>query len=88
MVPSWDSSKATPKPNLNFADGGKTMQSPAISSLQSRNKSFTDRSSDRVGFFQFQSIAEVVRSLFFSSILWLVLAMVLYGVYSMVVGSH
>ena len=64
------------------------MQSPAISSLQSRNKSFTDRSSDRVGFFQFQSIAEVVRSLFFSSILWLVLAMVLYGVYSMVVGSH
>jgi hypothetical protein len=64
------------------------MQSPALSSLQSREKSFTDQNSDRTGFFQFQSIAEVVRSLFFSSILWLVLAMVLYGVYSMVVSSH
>jgi hypothetical protein len=29
-----------------------------------------------------------VRSLFFSSILWMLLAIVLYGVYTMVAGSH
>ena len=63
------------------------MQSPAFPSLESRAESFTNRSSNR-GFFHAHPIGEVVRSLFFSSILWLVLAMALYGVYSMVVGSR
>jgi hypothetical protein len=67
------------------------MQTPAFPSLQSRSKSFTNSSSERnqtPGFFQSHPIGEVVRSLFFSSILWMVLAMVLYGVYSMVVGTR
>ena len=39
-----------------------------------------------MNFFDLHSIAEVVRSLFFSSILWMLLAMALYGVYSLVVS--
>jgi hypothetical protein len=65
----------------------KTMQTPAFPSLQSRAESFTDRSSSR-GFFRVHPIGEVMRSLFFSSILWMVLAIALYGVYSMVAGSR
>jgi hypothetical protein len=71
------------------ADGGRTMQTPAFPSLQSKN--FTNPGSDRTsstGFFGAHPIGEVVRSLFFSSILWMLLAIVLYAVYSMVVGSH
>jgi hypothetical protein len=67
------------------------MQTPAFPSLQSRFKSLTHSGSQRnqtPGFFQNHPIGEVVRSLFFSSILWMVLAMVLYGVYSMVAGPR
>jgi len=67
------------------------MQSPALSSLQSRDASFTNRSSDRTslsGFFATHPVVEVVRSLFFSSILWMLLAIALYAVYTMVVGSR
>jgi hypothetical protein len=67
----------------------KQMQSPAFPSLQSRYKSFTNRA-DRIsstGFLHNHPVSEVVRSLFFSSILWMLLAIALYGVYSMVVGS-
>jgi hypothetical protein len=66
------------------------MQSPALTSLQSRDASFnqnTDRSS-LSGFFATHPVVEVVRSLFFSSILWMLLAIALYAVYTMVVGSH
>jgi hypothetical protein len=65
------------------------MQSPAFPSLQSRFKTVTSVASDRnrpTGFFQAHPIGEVIRSLFFSSILWMLLAVALYGVYSMVVG--
>jgi hypothetical protein len=68
----------------------KTMQTPAFPSLQSRYKSFTNRGSNQTssnGFFQTHPVGEVVRSLFFSSILWMLLAITLYAVYSMVVGS-
>ena len=67
------------------------MQTPAFPSLQSRSKSFTNNGSERnqtPGFFQSHPIGEVVRSLFFSSILWMLLAMILYGVYTMVVGPR
>jgi len=67
------------------------MQTPALTSLQSRDASFTNQSSDRtslVGFFTTHPVAEVARSLFFSSILWMLLAIALYAVYTMVVGSH
>jgi hypothetical protein len=66
------------------------MQSPAFPSLQSRFKSFTNQESSRTssnGFFVTHPVGEVVRSLFFSSILWMLLAIILYAVYSMVVGS-
>jgi hypothetical protein len=66
------------------------MQSPAFPSFQSKFKSlnhsaFTENRPN--GFFQNHSVGEVVRSLFFSSVLWMVLAVALYGVYSMVVGN-
>lgn len=63
------------------------MQTPAFPSLESRTESFNNRSSSR-GFFHTHPIGEVVRSLFFSSIMWMVLAIALYGVYSMVAGSR
>jgi hypothetical protein len=67
------------------------MQTPAFPSLQSSDKGFTNRGSDRTsstGFFEAHPVGEVVRSLFFSSILWMLLAVALYAVYSMVVGSR
>jgi hypothetical protein len=67
------------------------MQSPAFPSLQSRFKSFTHQGSDTTsstGFFRTHAVGAVVRSFFFSSILWMLLAIILYGVYSMVVGSR
>jgi hypothetical protein len=65
------------------------MQTPTFPAIQS--KSFNEQESDQTssnGFFDISSIAEVVRSLFFSSILWMVLAVILYGVYTMVLGSR
>jgi hypothetical protein len=41
-----------------------------------------------MGFFHTHPIGDVVRSLFFSSILWMLLAIILYAVYSMVLGSR
>ena len=67
------------------------MQTPAFPSLQSSDKSFSNRGSDRpssTGFFEAHPVGEVVRSLFLSSILWMLLAIVLYAVYSMVAGSR
>jgi hypothetical protein len=67
------------------------MQTPAFPFLHSRDKSFTNQGSDRTsspGFFEAHPVGEVVRSLFFSSILWMLLAIVLYAVYSMVAGSR
>jgi hypothetical protein len=56
-----------------------------------QSKSFTNPGSDQSSsnsFFGTHPVGEVIRSLFFSSILWMLLAIVLYAVYSMVVGSH
>jgi hypothetical protein len=66
------------------------MQTPTFPSLQSRFRSLSHSGSNRArttGFFHKHPVGEVVRSLFFSSILWMLLAITLYGVYSMVVGS-
>jgi hypothetical protein len=66
------------------------MQTPAFPTLQARFRSFTHRESNLSssnGFFHNHHIGEIVRSLFFSSILWLLLAIALYGVYSLVVGT-
>jgi hypothetical protein len=62
------------------------MQS-AFPSLQARYKSFTEQGSDRTSptrFFENHPIGDVLRNLFFSSILWMLLAIVLYAVYTMV----
>jgi hypothetical protein len=67
------------------------MQSPAFPSLQSRYKSFTERGSNVTShnrFFENHPIGDVLRSLFFSSILWMLLAIALYAVYTMVAGSR
>jgi hypothetical protein len=67
------------------------MQTPAFPALQSRFKSFTERSSHRsstTGFFANHAVVDVVRSLFLSSILWAILAITVYEVYSMIVGTH
>lgn len=67
------------------------MQSPTFPFLQPRSKSFTTPGSDRTpstGFFHTHPIGDVVRSLFFSSILWMLLAIILYAVYSMVLGTR
>jgi hypothetical protein len=58
------------------------MQTPAFPSLQSSDKSFTNPGSDRTSstsFFESHPVGEVVRSLFLSSILWMLLAVALYG---------
>lgn len=63
------------------------MQSPAFASLQSRYKSFNEQRSDRTSptrFFENHPVGDVLRSLFFSSILWMLLAIVIYAVYTMV----
>jgi hypothetical protein len=65
----------------------RTMQTPAFPAIQSRDASFTNQNSHR-SFFTTHPIIEVVRSLFFSSILWMLLAIALYAVYTMVAGSH
>ena len=65
------------------------MQSPAFASLQSRYKSFNEQRADRassIRFFENHAVGDVLRSLFFSSILWMLLAIVLYAVYTMVAG--
>ncbi len=39
------------------------------------------------GYFESHPVGEIIRSFFFSSILWMLLAITLYGVYSMVVAG-
>jgi hypothetical protein len=66
------------------------MHMPAFPALQSRYRSFTSRRPNQAssdGFFQNHPITNVARSVFFSSLLWMVLAIALYGVYSIVVGT-
>jgi hypothetical protein len=65
------------------------MQSPAFPSFQEKYKGFNNPGpghSTPTGYFSTHPIAEIVRSLFLSSILWMLLAIVLYGVYSLVAG--
>lgn len=63
------------------------MQTPTFPALQSRFKNIGSHRSS-TGSFETHAVFEVVRSLFLSSILWVVLAAIVYGVYSMVVGAH
>ncbi len=63
------------------------MRTPAFPALQSRYDHFADRS-HAIGFFRTHAVGEVIRSVFLSSLLWLLLAGTVYTVYSMIAGSH
>ncbi len=65
------------------------MYSPAFPSFQEKYKGFNNSGPGHTtptGYFHTHPIGEIVRSLFFSSILWMLLAIMLYGVYSLVAG--
>ncbi len=65
------------------------MYSPSFPSFQEKYKGINKPgpgNTTPTGYFSTHPIGEIVRSLFFSFILWMLLAMVLYGVYSLVVG--
>jgi len=65
------------------------MYSPSFPSFQEKYKGFNNPgpgNTTPTGYFSTHPIGEIVRSLFFSSVLWMLLAMVLYGVYSLVAG--
>ncbi len=65
------------------------MYSPTLPSFQEKYKGFNNPgpgNTTPTGYFHAHPIGEIVRSLFFSFILWMLLAIVLYGVYSLVVG--
>jgi hypothetical protein len=59
------------------------MQTPTFPALQSRYKNSAANS-----FLATHAIGEVVRSLFLSSIGWVLVACAVYAVYTMVVGKH
>jgi hypothetical protein len=67
----------------------ENMYSPTFPSFQEKYKGFNNPGPGHTpptSYFHAHPIGEIVRSLFFSFILWMLLAMVLYGVYSLVVG--
>ena len=59
------------------------MQTPTFPALQDRYKN-----SAANGFLATHPIGEVVRSLFLSSIGWILVAFAVYAVYSLVLGKH
>jgi hypothetical protein len=66
------------------------MQTPSFPALQARFRNLTLRDSQRPAssrYFATHPVGQVVRSLFFSSVLWVALAFVLYTVYTMVAGK-
>jgi len=65
------------------------MQTPAFPFLQSRYKNIANRMSSNTsatGFFDVHPIGEILRSLFLSSILWVLIAAGVYMLYSMIVS--
>lgn len=65
------------------------MHSPAFPSFQEKYKGFNNPGPGHIsptGFSQKHRITEIIRGLFFSSILWMLLAVALYGVYTIVVS--
>jgi hypothetical protein len=84
-----DSRYSAVPPIFSTAMEAIKMHSPAFPSFQEKYKGFNNPGPGHVspsGFFRTHPIAEIIRGLFFSSILWMLLAITLYGVYSIVVG--
>lgn len=67
------------------------MQNPSFPLLQFRSKELsspTPRQSLQSGFFDVHPLADIVRSVFLSSLLWVFLAFAVYMVYTMIAGTH
>ena len=67
------------------------MQTPSYSDIHARYTSLTHRTARQEnadGFLDTHHIVDIARSLFLSSILWVVIAVIVYTVYSMVAGAH
>jgi hypothetical protein len=67
------------------------MQNPSFPLLQFRSKdlsSASPRQGLQAGFFDLHPVADIVRSVFVSSLLWAFLAFAVYTVYTMIAGSH
>jgi hypothetical protein len=65
------------------------VHSPTFPSFQEKYKGFNNPGPGHTtptSYFHTHPIGEIVRSLFFSSILWMLLAVALYEVYSLVAG--
>ena len=67
------------------------MQNSSFPLLQFRSKEISSQSSRRISgesFFYIHHVGDIVRSLFLSSLLWVFLAIAIYTVYTMIVGTH
>jgi len=60
-----------------------------LSTLSSARDQYRDPSAhSRASFFQVHAVGEILRGLVFSSVLWMLLAVAIYGVYRLVLGSN
>jgi hypothetical protein len=69
----------------------ETMQTPAFPALQARYRSFTHRGSHETAasrYLQTHAVGGIVRGLFMSSLLWMLIAFTVYTVYTMVLGTR
>ncbi|WP_433973897.1 hypothetical protein [Tunturiibacter lichenicola] len=67
------------------------MQTPSYSDIHVRYTNLTNRTARQEntdGFLDTHHVVDIARSLFLSSILWVVIAIIVYTVYSMVAGAH
>jgi hypothetical protein len=67
------------------------MQTPSYSDIHTRYTNLTNRTAREMntdGFLDTHHVVDIARSLFLSSILWVVIAIIVYTVYSMVAGAH
>jgi hypothetical protein len=68
------------------------MQTPSYSDIHVRYTNLTNRTARQQenadGFLDTHHVVDIARSLFLSSILWVVIAIIVYTVYSMVAGAH
>ena len=67
------------------------MQTPSYSDIHVRYTNLTNRTARQEnadGFLDTHHVVDIARSLFLSSILWVVITIIVYTVYSMVAGAH
>ena len=67
------------------------MQTPSYSDIHTRYTNLTNRTAREInadGFLDTHHVVDIARSLFLSSILWVVIAIIVYTVYSIVAGAH